>query len=103
MMHQAVYNVSGCVCDVSGCVCDVSGWNELLIAGLSHRSLVVRDAIMLSSQVRVDRNSAHQMGIGAIFDRVLTELVAKMRDMKMDKTELGCLRSIVLFNPGEVT
>ena len=84
-------------------VCDVSGWNELLIAGLSHRSLVVRDAIMLSSQVRVDRNSAHQMGIGAIFDRVLTELVAKMRDMKMDKTELGCLRSIVLFNPGEVT
>ena len=46
------------------------------------------------------RNSAHQAGVGAIFDRVLTELVAKMREMKMDKTELGCLRSIILFNPG---
>ena len=23
-----------------------------------------------------------------------------MRDMQMDKTELGCLRAIVLFNPG---
>lgn len=23
-----------------------------------------------------------------------------MRDMLMDKTELGCLRAIVLFNPG---
>uniref|UniRef100_A0A8C8FAY0 Retinoic acid receptor RXR n=1 Tax=Oncorhynchus tshawytscha TaxID=74940 RepID=A0A8C8FAY0_ONCTS len=31
--------------------------------------------------------------------RVLTELVSKMRDMQMDKTELGCLRAIVLFNP----
>ncbi|KAL2298134.1 hypothetical protein Nmel_017096 [Mimus melanotis] len=27
------------------------------------------------------------------------ELVSKMRDMLMDKTELGCLRAIVLFNP----
>lgn len=34
--------------------------------------------------------------------RVLTELVSKMRDMQMDKTELGCLRAIVLFNPGTV-
>lgn len=33
-------------------------------------------------------------------DRVLTELVSKMKDMQMDKTELGCLRAIVLFNPG---
>lgn len=32
--------------------------------------------------------------------RVLTELVSKMKDMQMDKTELGCLRAIVLFNPG---
>lgn len=32
--------------------------------------------------------------------RVLTELVSKMRDMRMDKTELGCLRAIILFNPG---
>jgi len=38
-----------------------------------------------------------------IFFRVLTELVSKMRDMQMDKTELGCLRAIVLFNPGTVT
>lgn len=35
--------------------------------------------------------------------RVLTELVSKMRDMQMDKTELGCLRAIVLFNPGQIT
>ncbi|XP_025783573.1 retinoic acid receptor RXR-gamma [Puma concolor] len=37
--------------------------------------------------------------VGFIFDRVLTELVSKMKDMQMDKAELGCLRAIVLFNP----
>ena len=77
------------------------GWNELLIAGFSHRSMNVKDGIVLATGLVVHRNSAHNTGVGAIFDRVLTELVAKMREMKMDKTELGCLRAIVLFNSGK--
>ncbi|XP_043914579.1 retinoic acid receptor RXR-alpha [Protopterus annectens] len=76
-----------------------AGWNELLIASFSHRSIAVKDGILLATGLHVHRNSAHSAGVGAIFDRVLTELVSKMRDMKMDKTELGCLRAIVLFNP----
>lgn len=79
----------------------LSGWNELLIAGFSHRSTAVKDGILLATGLHVHRSSAHQAGVGTIFDRVLTELVAKMREMNMDKTELGCLRAIVLFNPGE--
>lgn len=77
-----------------------AGWNELLIASFSHRSITVKDGILLATGLHVHRNSAHSAGVGAIFDRVLTELVSKMRDMQMDKTELGCLRAIVLFNPG---
>ncbi|XP_076352018.1 retinoic acid receptor RXR-alpha-B-like isoform X3 [Tachypleus tridentatus] len=76
-----------------------TGWNELLIAAISHRSISVKDGIVLATGLVVQRNSAHSAGMGAIFDRVLTELVAKMREMKMDKTELGCLRAVVLFNP----
>jgi hypothetical protein len=76
-----------------------AGWNELLIAGFSHRSMTIKEAIVLSSGFIIHRNTAHQAGVGTIFDRVLTELVAKMREMKVDKTELGCLRAIVLFNP----
>lgn len=79
----------------------ITGWNELLIGGFSHRSVAVKDGILLATGLHVHRSSAHQAGVGTIFDRVLTELVAKMREMKMDKTELGCLRAIVLFNPGE--
>lgn len=62
----------------------------------------VRDGIVLATGLVVHRNSAHQIGVGGIFDRVLTELVAKMREMKMDKTELGCLRTIILYNPGKI-
>lgn len=76
-----------------------AGWNELLIAAFSHRSIEVKDGIVLATGLTVHRDSAHQAGVGAIFDRVLTELVAKMREMRMDKAELGCLRAIILFNP----
>ncbi|XP_071012152.1 retinoic acid receptor RXR-alpha-B-like [Oncorhynchus clarkii lewisi] len=76
-----------------------AGWNELLIASFSHRSITVNDSILLANGLQLHRNSAHSAGVGSIFDRVLTELVSKMRDMQMDKSELGCLRAIVLFNP----
>uniref|UniRef100_A0A667YA01 Retinoid x receptor, beta b n=1 Tax=Myripristis murdjan TaxID=586833 RepID=A0A667YA01_9TELE len=80
-----------------------AGWNELLIASFSHRSIALKDGVLLASELH--RDNAHSAGVAAIFDRyisrarVLTELVSKMRDMQMDKTELGCLRAIVLFNP----
>uniref|UniRef100_A0A673K5G7 Retinoic acid receptor RXR n=1 Tax=Sinocyclocheilus rhinocerous TaxID=307959 RepID=A0A673K5G7_9TELE len=77
-----------------------AGWNELLIASFSHRSITVKDGILLGTGLHVHRSSAHSAGVGSIFNRVLTELVSKMKDMQMDKTELGCLRAIVLFNPG---
>lgn len=69
-----------------------AGWNELLIAAFSHRSIDVKDGIVLAAGITVYRNSAQQAGVGLIFERVLSELVSKMREMKMDKTELGCLR-----------
>ncbi|XP_072764525.1 retinoid X receptor ultraspiracle isoform X2 [Anoplolepis gracilipes] len=76
-----------------------AGWNELLIAAFSYRSIEVKDSIVLATGATVRRDSAQQAGVITIFDRVLSELVSKMREMKMDRTELGCLRSIILFNP----
>jgi len=76
-----------------------AGWNELLIASFSHRSIDLKDGIVLATGLTIYRNTANQVGVSGIYDRVLTELVSKMREMKMDKTELGCLRSIILYNP----
>jgi len=91
------------MCELLSLMCAAAqGWNELLIASFSHQSVTSRDSIVLATGLHVYRNTAHQVGIGTIFDRILTELVSKMREMMMDKTELGCLRAIVLFNPGSV-
>ncbi|XP_067206647.1 retinoic acid receptor RXR-alpha-A-like isoform X2 [Linepithema humile] len=70
-----------------------NGWNELLIAAFSHRSMDVKDkdSIVLTVSMTVHRTSAQQAGAVGIFDRILSELVAKMREMKMDRTELECL------------
>jgi len=76
------------------------GWNELLIASLAYQSTATTDCIVLARGLYVYRSNAHQLGFGLIFDRVLAELVYKMRELVMDRTELGCLRAIVLFNPG---
>ncbi|CAG11675.1 unnamed protein product [Tetraodon nigroviridis] len=45
-----------------------AGWNELLIASFSHRSISVKDGILLATGLHVHRNSAHSAGVGAIFD-----------------------------------
>lgn len=78
-----------------------AGWNELLIAEFAHRSIEADNALVLANGVYINEQGAKNTGIGEIFQRVLTELVSKMREMNMDKTELGCLRAIVLFNPGK--
>lgn len=44
-----------------------SGWNELLIASFSHRSIALKDGVQLASELQ--RDSANSGGVGAIFDR----------------------------------
>lgn len=46
-----------------------TGWNELLIASFSHRSVTVKDGILLATGLHVHRSSAHSAGVGSIFDR----------------------------------
>lgn len=94
------------LCESSHFVCCPTGWNELLIAEFAHMSvgslsMTPKDCIVLANGLSVYRANAQEAGLDIIFDRVLTEIVSKMREMAMDKTELGCLRAIVLFNPGE--
>ncbi len=47
----------------------LSGWNELLIASFSHRSIALKDGVLLASELQ--RDSAHSTGVGAIFDKYI--------------------------------
>uniref|UniRef100_A0AAR2JB28 Retinoic acid receptor RXR n=1 Tax=Pygocentrus nattereri TaxID=42514 RepID=A0AAR2JB28_PYGNA len=46
-----------------------AGWNELLIASFSHRSIGVKDGLLLAAGLHVPRDSVHNTGVEAIFDR----------------------------------
>lgn len=48
-------------------VFSLPGWNELLIASFSHRSIPLKDGALLASELQ--RDGAHMAGVGAIFDR----------------------------------
>ena len=50
----------------------LAGWNELLIASFSHRSVSVQDGILLATGLHVHRSSAHSAGVGSIFDRCVS-------------------------------
>lgn len=83
------------------CLLIKEGWNELHIAEFAHRSVDTENVLVLANGICISEQAAKNTGIAEIFQRVLTELVSKMREMQMDKTELGCLRAVVLFNPGK--
>ncbi|CAH1966007.1 unnamed protein product [Acanthoscelides obtectus] len=76
-----------------------AGWNELLIAELAHKSINSQDCILLHNNITITKSTAHSIGVGVIYERVLSEIVGKMKEMRLDKTELGCLRAIILYNP----
>lgn len=81
-----------------------SYWNELIIADIAFKSIEsFKDiyhtrTLCIGPEVHISREQSYEIGLGA-FDRILNELVLKMRDMRVDSNELACLRAIILFNP----
>lgn len=55
----------------------------------------------LGPNFTLHRNSASQANVAPIFDRILTELSLKMKRLDINKSELACLKAIILFNPGK--
>jgi len=76
-----------------------ASWNEIVIADVAHRSIDYDDILVTGKNDSLTRDQAQHNSVEVIFERVMTELVQKMREMNLDRTELGCLKAIVLFNP----
>lgn len=72
-MHWMIINEARmCWVFIQGLFLILAGWNELLIASFSHRSVSVQDGILLATGLHVHRSSAHSAGVGSIFDRWLS-------------------------------
>lgn len=73
---------------------------EHLILGVTRRSMVVKDVLLLGNDGIIPRNAA-DLEMGTIAARVLDELVAAFRDIQIDDTEFACIKAIVFFDPGK--
>ncbi|XP_044753053.1 retinoic acid receptor RXR-alpha-B isoform X2 [Coccinella septempunctata] len=74
------------------------GWNELLIATFAFKSLQLQDGFVLANGLTINEHSATSIGLGPIYDRVHLEIIHKLREMKVDRAELACLKAIILLN-----
>lgn len=86
---------------------------ENLLLGLARRSMVLRDTLLLGSDVIVPRNyralqspqqadllSVTGDSMSRLVSRVLDELVLPLQDIQLDNSEFACLKAIVFFDPG---
>ena len=75
-----------------------SAWNEITIADIAHRSLeyevslfislkknkfFYQDVLLITKNETLTRAQALQSNVEIIFERVITELVQKMKEMKV--------------------
>lgn len=73
-------------------------WNELHIIALAHRSLGTQEGIVLATGLTINKSTSHAIGVGNIYDWI-QDFINKFREIRVDKTELACLRAVILFNP----
>jgi len=89
---------------------------EHLLLGVARRSMLLRDALLLGSDVIVPRHyrvtpsqsPPHQAdllglagdSISRLVNRILDELVQPLHDIQLDNSEFSCLKAIVFFDPG---
>ncbi|CAH8434639.1 unnamed protein product [Schistosoma turkestanicum] len=76
-----------------------AAWPELVLISSAYHSTVIRDGLLLSIGRHLGREVARSHGLGPLVDRILHELVARFRDLSLQRTELALLRAIILFNP----
>lgn len=79
-------------------------WNELILIDISYRSMSLVDRgikglNIYSDVIIIDQKTIEDVSLSHMFERILKELVFKMREMGMDQRELTLLKTIILFNP----
>ncbi|CAG9769194.1 unnamed protein product [Ceutorhynchus assimilis] len=73
-------------------------WNELHIMALAHRSMTISTGILLATGLTINESTSHAIGVGNIYNWI-HDFTSKLKEIRVDKTELACLRAVILFNP----
>lgn len=78
-------------------------WNELILIDIAFRSMALIDrqpvGLCIWADVMISESEAIEAGISNMFNRIIQEIVSKLREMRVDQRELLLLKTIILFNP----
>ncbi|XP_055547233.1 transcription factor HNF-4 homolog isoform X2 [Wyeomyia smithii] len=77
---------------------------EHLLLGLSRRSMHLEDMLLLGNNCIItkqcpDPKVAPNLDISRIGSRIIDELVCAIKDIKLDDSELACIKALVFFDP----
>nr|XP_006813239.1 PREDICTED: FTZ-F1-related protein isoform X2 [Saccoglossus kowalevskii] len=76
-----------------------NAWSELLVIDQCYRQVEsnVEEMILVTGEV-LDVAKLRMYGLGDIVDR-MTEIIKRMKELKMDRKEFMCLKFLLLLNP----
>ncbi|XP_055643388.1 transcription factor HNF-4 homolog isoform X2 [Toxorhynchites rutilus septentrionalis] len=77
---------------------------EHLLLGLSRRSMHLEEMLLLGNNCIItkqcpDSKMAPNLDISKIGARIIDELVSAIKDIKLDDSELACIKALVFFDP----
>ncbi|XP_066255397.1 retinoic acid receptor RXR-alpha-B isoform X3 [Euwallacea similis] len=75
-----------------------NSWNELHIMALAHRSMALQQGILLATGMTITESTSITIGVANIYGWI-QDFINKLREIRVDKSELACLRAVILFNP----
>ncbi|KAM4029083.1 hepatocyte nuclear factor 4-gamma [Anomaloglossus baeobatrachus] len=71
---------------------------EHLLLGITKRSMVFKDILLLGNNYVIHRNCT-EMEIIRVANRILDELIQPFQEIQIDDNEYACLKAIVFFDP----
>jgi len=76
-----------------------NAWSELLVIDQCYRQVETNtDSVVLVTGETVDLAKLRMYGLGDIIERI-TDVVKRMRELKVDRKEYMCLKYLLLLNP----
>lgn len=77
---------------------------EHLLLGLSRRSMHLKDVLLLGNNRILTKHSPNSQSvpnidISRVGSRIIDELIRDMKEIKIDDSELACVKALVFFDP----
>lgn len=75
-------------------------WRELISSCLTYRSVQYNESLLLSSGQLVRINACPDENLRYLLERLSSDVINVMKELKIDNIEMACLKAILLFDPG---